>query len=175
MLNGLGAAALAGSAAAMGLAIRRSRRLAGEKGPGRGKPRGNGWAGQPRPAAPGGAGRLRHGTTGTGRAACGWRRSSCSLSRWGLRSRPAQPPGLAGGFQAGRLGRGESARRWPKAVAGSCGGSKNTDRHPGTPQAIIRWPLPRGCTVRAGAHWHGRQDTRTRPGPQGWPFAHSIG
>ncbi len=76
---------------------------------------------------------------------------------------------------AGRPARVAGARRWPKAVAGSCGGSKNTDRHPGTAQAIIRWPLPRGCAARAGAHWHGRQDTRTRPGPQGWPFAHSIG
>jgi hypothetical protein len=38
---GLGAAALAGSAAAMGLAFRRARRLPGENGPGRSKPGGN--------------------------------------------------------------------------------------------------------------------------------------
>jgi len=38
---GLGAAALAGSVAAMGLAFRRARRLPGENGPGRGKPGGN--------------------------------------------------------------------------------------------------------------------------------------
>jgi hypothetical protein len=38
VLNGLGAAAIGGSAAAMGLAIRRARRLPGENGPGRSKP-----------------------------------------------------------------------------------------------------------------------------------------
>src|SRR5215472_15385409 len=41
VLHGLGAAALAGSVAAMGLAFRRARRLPGENGPGRGKPGGN--------------------------------------------------------------------------------------------------------------------------------------
>jgi hypothetical protein len=38
---GFGAAALAGSAAAMGLAFRRARRLPGQNGPGRSKPGGN--------------------------------------------------------------------------------------------------------------------------------------
>src|SRR5260221_2508951 len=76
---------------------------------------------------------------------------------------------------AGRPARVAGARRWPKAVAGSFGGSKNTDRHPGTAEAIIRLPLPRGFAARAGAHWHGRQDTRTRPRAHGWPIAHAIG
>lgn len=61
------------------------------------------------------------------------------------------------------------------AVAGSCHGWKNTEPHPGSRHRIIRWPLPRGCAFQAGSHWHGRHDTRTRPGPHGCPFAHCSG
>jgi hypothetical protein len=40
---------------------------------------------------------------------------------------------------------------------------------------MVRWPLPRGCAARAGAHWHGSHETITRPGPQACPFPHSVG
>ncbi len=44
-------------------------------------------------------------------------------------------------------------------------------RHPGARQAMVRWPLPRGCAARAGPHWHGSQETITLPGPQACPFS----
>src|SRR5260221_12970221 len=67
---------------------------------------------------------------------------------------------LAGGLLL-RLRDAGSARP-TKAVAASWGGSKKNHRPPGTPQAVIPWPLPPGRPAPAGA---------PRPGAQGTPHA----
>ena len=59
--------------------------------------------------------------------------------------------------------------------ARSCRGWYQAERQPGSWQYTTKCPGPCSRSACAGAQSHGIHDKITRPGPHGWPLAHSRG